>query len=246
MIAGVLFDLGGTLLDYGRGSWEQAMAAAYLGVHRELKAAGYRGELAAFRRFIYALEDRLWEEAIAGGENLTLEREMVIVARELGIEPDPALVTRCVQAYVNGPQDNCEPYPDSQPALAALRGQGLKIGLISNTSLPGHVHAADLARYGLLEYFDDLVFSSDAGLWKPQAAVFEHALSRLGLWAEEALFVGDKPEYDVLGARNAGLRAALIEREAPSSPASPDGIEPDWRLRALTELPAIVEALGKR
>ena len=247
MIAGVLFDLGGTLLDYeAHANWQDTLASSYRAVHEELAIAGYRGEAGAFQRLFSGLEDRLWREAELGREKPTTETLVQALLGMVDLAPEPTLVDRCVRAYARTFQDGCEAYPDSQPALAALRSRRLKVGLLSNTILPGRAHTEDLARFGLLRYFDDLVYSSDAGLWKPRPEVFDHALSRLGLRPEQALFVGDKPEYDVLGAHNAGLRAALIDRSSQYRRAlgPSEGTSPDWHLQDLTELPGIIDALA--
>ena len=247
LIAGVLFDMGGTLLDYrGPGGWEATLASAFRAVYDAVSAAGYRGEWEPFRERLWALEERLWTEALGGQASPTVEGEVVELLRELGLPRNPGLVARCARAYGQALQSACEVFPDSAETLAALKAMGLKIGLISNTVLPGEAHVEDLARFGLLGYFDDLVFSSDVGLWKPQAAIFHLALGRLGLRPGEALFVGDRLIDDVGGAQGAGLLGVLrvAPGEGPDGAAGEaQGIRPDARILALAELPALVEKL---
>jgi putative hydrolase of the HAD superfamily len=100
-------------------------------------------------------------------------------------------------------------YPDSAPALAELRGRGLKLVVVSNWDCSlGTV----LERCGLAELLDGHVSSADAGARKPDPAIFAAALALAGCRAEEALHVGDSPEEDLAGAGAAGIEALLLDR----------------------------------
>lgn len=101
-------------------------------------------------------------------------------------------------------------YPDAPPALRELRERGLSLVAVSNwdCSLP-----AVLERCGLGELLDGAVSSAAAGARKPDPAIFEPALELAGCAPEEALHVGDTPEEDVEGARAAGIRPLLIDRD---------------------------------
>ncbi len=121
-------------------------------------------------------------------------------------------------------------FPDVLPALRELRGQGLRLVVVSNwdCSLPEW-----LDRAGIGELVDGSVSSAVVGEAKPAPAVFEAGLRLAGCDAAEALFVGDSVENDVLGARVAGLRAVLVQRAGDPPP----GVE---TVRSLGELSAIV------
>jgi HAD superfamily hydrolase (TIGR01509 family) len=79
--------------------------------------------------------------------------------------------------------------------------------------------------------FDVVVDSATTGAAKPDPAIFRHALSRLGVAAGRALYVGDDPANDLDGARAAGIDAVLIDRSSDRAPGS---------IGALTELEALV------
>jgi putative hydrolase of the HAD superfamily len=101
------------------------------------------------------------------------------------------------------------PYEDAAPALASLRGLGLKLVCVSNwdVSLPDV-----LERCGLGGAIDATVTSAGSGSRKPDPAIFESALKLVQTPAEEAVHVGDTPEEDIAGARAAGIRALLLDR----------------------------------
>jgi putative hydrolase of the HAD superfamily len=101
-------------------------------------------------------------------------------------------------------------YPDAAPALAELRGLGMRLVCVSNWdySLP-----EVLERVGLRDRLDGVVTSAAVGARKPDPRLFEAALEVAGCAAEEALHVGDTPGEDVEGAKAAGIRALLIDRD---------------------------------
>jgi putative hydrolase of the HAD superfamily len=70
-----------------------------------------------------------------------------------------------------------------------------------------------LERCGLAELLAGTVSSAEAGARKPDPAIFATALGLVGCEPAEALHVGDTPEEDLDGARAAGIRALLIDRE---------------------------------
>ena len=89
--------------------------------------------------------------------------------------------------------------------LEALRGRGLKLGLVSNAFDPGWLLHRDLEQMGLAERLDFSVFSSEVGKRKPHPAIFERALEALGVAAEDTVFVGDRLYEDVRGAGELGM-----------------------------------------
>lgn len=125
-------------------------------------------------------------------------------------------------------------YPDVPGVLADLRRLGLKLAIVSNwdCSLP-----ETLADLGLTGLVDAVVVSAEVGARKPSPAIFEAALSRLGVEPAAALFVGDSPETDVAGARAAGIRPLLLDRNGLL--ADNENVE---RIFTLADLPSLVAA----
>ncbi|HKG33217.1 MAG TPA: HAD family hydrolase, partial [Gemmatimonadales bacterium] len=100
----------------------------------------------------------------------------------------------------------------SAESLARLRQAGLKLGVVSNSD--GRVEQA-LAAAGVRHYFDVVIDSTLLGVEKPDPRIFHAALEALGVAPEEALYVGDLYDIDVLGARAAGLDAVLLASHEP-------------------------------
>ncbi len=126
--------------------------------------------------------------------------------------------------------------PDARPALDALAAAGYRLAVVSNWDweLPQH-----LERLGIADRFDAVAVSATVGASKPSPALFHHALDAMGVRAGEAVHCGDQPEPDCLGARQAGLRAVLVDRAGRHAGAACP------RIGALTELPAAIAALER-
>ena len=99
------------------------------------------------------------------------------------------------------------PYPDTAEVLKGLSQQGIKTAVVSNISFD--LRPAFQA-IGATGYVDEFVLSFEVGAVKPNAAIFETALSRLGVTAQHAVMVGDSEEADG-GARAVGCGFALVD-----------------------------------
>jgi HAD superfamily hydrolase (TIGR01549 family) len=98
---------------------------------------------------------------------------------------------------------------DVTPALERIRRLGLTVAVASNAN--GTVQRA-FDRLGLSSYFDVVCDSHFEGVEKPQRRFFEIVLERCGGKPATTLHVGDLYHVDVVGARNAGLTAILLDR----------------------------------
>jgi putative hydrolase of the HAD superfamily len=123
-------------------------------------------------------------------------------------------------------------YPDSAPALRALRAQGWRLVVVSNWDTSLHER---LAETGLAELVDGAVASAEIGAAKPDGAIFARGLALAGVDAADAWHVGDDVQADVEGALAAGIRPVLIARAG--DPPALDGVPV---LRSLAALPALV------
>ena len=125
-------------------------------------------------------------------------------------------------------------YDDVRPALRALHGAGIRIGLISNThrclvSLQQH--------FDLAPYIGCAVSSSDHGYMKPHPDIFREALRQLGAQPAEAVMVGDSLTNDIEGARQIGMRGILVSRSGADHPEAPADVAV---IRTLEELPRLL------
>jgi FMN phosphatase YigB (HAD superfamily) len=97
--------------------------------------------------------------------------------------------------------------PNVADTLRALKDRGVRLGIICDVGLsPSTVLRAYLEHHGVLVLFDHWSFSDEVGSYKPDPAIFAHALSGLGgVVPARAAHVGDLRRTDVAGARAFGM-----------------------------------------
>lgn len=111
-----------------------------------------------------------------------------------------------------------------------------RIGLITNGRTA--IQYGKIDRLGIRELFDFILVSEEAGVKKPHAAIFELALERLGVSADECVYVGDHPKNDIEGAGKAGLRTIWMEVNQPWR--EEIAVLPGHRIKQLSELGGIL------
>ncbi|HET7566700.1 MAG TPA: HAD family hydrolase [Gaiellaceae bacterium] len=218
-LRGVLFDVDFTLArpgpELGPAGYVRAGERHGLHLDAERYPAARDAALADLRRHPeFEHDDEIWFRFT--------ER----IVRGMGGDADSAYA--CAVEITRGWErhENFELYEDALPALAALRGAGLRIGLVSNSARDVHEfavhHALDI---------DAGISSFHHGKTKPHASIFRAVLDLLEVAPEEAAMVGDTIADDVDGARALGMRAVLLDR---------DGRHPEFepRIENLRELPA--------
>lgn len=122
------------------------------------------------------------------------------------------------------------------PDLLKALNSRYKLGLVTNFAYHPAVYRI-LDRFDLKPYFKAVVISGEVGWKKPSRYIFEAALSRLSASPEQAVFVGDEYETDILGAKKIGMRAIFLDKE------NINGEEADMSIISLKELPSAIERI---
>ena len=143
--------------------------------------------------------------------------------------PSGEVAGRLFSFYKEARLSGTRPYPDVPTALKRLE-ERYHIGLISNGNSGPVLSRLPIA-------FDFTVFAQDCGFAKPDRRIFEFALAAGGCDPAEVLHVGDSLEDDVLGANNAGISRAWLNRRGTENEAP---IAPDFEIRDLSELAALL------
>ncbi len=140
--------------------------------------------------------------------------------------------------------------PATVDAVARLRAAGVRTALVSNACV-GEIEA--WPRSPFAAQFDAAVFSCHVGVVKPDRAIYEEALRRVGVAASAAIFAGDGGSDELRGARAAGLTTALISglTRRHWAHALPDRrAQADWEFESVVDLVdalvPLVEGLGER
>lgn len=128
-------------------------------------------------------------------------------------------------------RNDVELFPEVIPTLEALKGH-CKLIAVTNGN-------ANLETIGIAHLFHDIVTATKAGAAKPAIEVFDMAVKIGGAGREQTLHVGDHPEYDVDGARNAGLHTVWVNRTGSDWP--DQFAMPDIEVSHVGELPERLE-----
>ena len=178
--------------------------------------------------------------------------------RVLGLKSDPSAFERIMEKYLH-----LDLYPDAVAALSAMRGR--KLAILSNGS-PAMLNAL-VANSGLDRVLDATISVDAQKIFKPAPEAYTLIESTLGVRPAEVLFISSNP-WDACGAKAFGLNVAWIERVTPEAMAllcakndvvapltmfkairtqmDELGLNPDYRIHALSELPQLIAAHESR
>jgi 2-haloacid dehalogenase len=241
-VKAVVFDAYGTLYDI------QSVAAV-----TEAAFPGY-GEIVTQIWRIKQLEYTWLRSLMRRYEDFSVvtRESLAYTLKVLGLKNDALVFERIMEKYLH-----LDLYPDATAALAAM--QGRKLAILSNGS-PAMLNAL-VQSSGLDRVLDATISVDPQKIFKPSPEAYALIESTLGVAPADVLFVSSNP-WDACGAKAFGLKVAWIERVTPEAMAlacikndvvppltmfkairtqmDELGLEPDYRIRALAELPKVV------
>lgn len=193
----------------------------------------------------YAGLQESWREAerlrAVDHREVTAPQRFSHLLRCCGLDPGgvpPALVTRMLDAHRRELSKAAE-FPAHHARLLADLARRYRLAVVSNFDYtPTALGLLETA--GVVDLFRTIVVSDEIGWRKPAPPIFAEALRRVGVAPEEALFVGDRADIDVIGAQQAGMHAVWINPDRTPLPAGID--PPEFEIRDLDELRAILPA----
>jgi putative hydrolase of the HAD superfamily len=201
-LRGILFDLDDTLADSSGA--ESVVWTRVSEIVAEHVPGVDRDELR--RRYLDVLEGHYCELAAGRVDFLTFRRRRLADALSPWGEVSDELLERYV-AEKERIADEVRPFPQAVAIVRALRGLGIRIGVLTNG--PSGFQRRKLQVSGLASELDAIAISGELGVAKPDPEAFGKALELLGTRAEETAMVGDSLENDVLGGLGAGLAAVV-------------------------------------
>lgn len=131
-----------------------------------------------------------------------------IILENAGVPVTLELARQVWDMAISVPKDFV-PFEDTVPALASLKEQGYRLGVLSN--LRRDINQICL-QLGLDRYLDFWVTPIEAGAEKPDKSMFLSVLDQTKVEANETVHIGDQYRADVLGARAVGMHGVLMDR----------------------------------
>ncbi len=170
------------------------------------------------------------------------DEQFLPITRALGISPPQVAFREASRLRRSFMRDALVPKPGALECLDALvaRGSGLALATDCSTETPALLDATQLGGY-----FQVRACSSELGVSKPDAAVYNHALDSLGLPGERCLYVGDGNSEELPGAKRCGMTTVWVDNGAEQHFKDRFVPEGDYRVRDLREIPGIFDELQR-
>jgi putative hydrolase of the HAD superfamily len=230
----VIFDLGGTLVDWP--DWDEDAPRRWAQSYDYLTAVAPRGDWPDRDGYVQAMRAaeldhwrRVETEHWSGPPSGLVSDGF----RRLGCHVREDELLAALDGYARAVAGWATVFPDACATLSRLRGQGYRLGLLSNTWWAADWHNADLATHGLAELLDEVAYTSDLPHSKPHPSVFHEVAGRLGVEPAACVMVGDRPIDDIAGALGVGMRAVWKTNGRPRP--RPEYIEPTATISRLVE-----------
>jgi putative hydrolase of the HAD superfamily len=241
-IKAVLFDLGDTLLNFGRagvvGLFHQGAKLSYdylsqLGhpagsyfryCLRNLAAIRYHCWLSNLKKRDFNSQDLLKKLNAKIGAGLSEQQWEQL--SWLWYEPLSKV---------------CRNEPNLAETMAKLKEKGLKLGILSNTFVAGCILEKHLERLGILDFFEVRLYSCDFDFRKPDVRIFEIAAERIGQMPRNIAYVGDRIDKDIEPALKLGMHAVLKTAYTNAGKNVPEGAR---RIDQVRELPKLIDKIN--
>lgn len=183
MIKAVMFDAGGVL-------------------HVSNKAGGedLQKELGLTQEQVTKIYD--YYVPLMGTGKMTEKEVWLELRREFGIRE----VSEAERLFTRSFIRTLQKMPGMYELVNELKGRGTKVLLLTNVT---PIYAEILEQKGHYDPFDFKVLSYEVGSWKPDIKIYQHALNKLGVKPNEAVFIDDQ-EKNIVAAQNLGIHGIIF------------------------------------
>ena len=230
-IEAVLFDMFDTLMmiEKDHAFYNPSLKRA----HTFLVKNGVDVRFRVFRDVYIKARDALYMEADARLEEPHFNLRISNALESLGYSFDAQneVVTGATNAFCEGFMEYVRIDDHAKSALEKLHRK-YKLGIVSNFAIPECVDKL-LDKHGLDKLFEVVVVSGAVNKRKPSPEIFQEALEKLGVSAENAVFVGDTADADITGAKAVGMKTIFIERRVQREA---EQACPNQTIKSLSEL----------
>ena len=241
-IKAVLFDLGETLLNFGKFNTTRVFRQGARLSYDFLKSCGQ--PVGSFNyycwRNLIALRMRHWLSNITRKDfnALLLLRGL---GTKKGIRLDRQQWRHFAWLWYEPLSKMAKAEPKTKETLTKLKESGIKLGIVSNTFVHSSSLEKHLEQLGILDFFTVRLYSYEFDFRKPDARIFRAAAERIGEILENIMFVGDQINMDVKAAARIGMQAVLKAAYTNAGKKTPKGA---WKINQLAELPELIEKIN--
>lgn len=243
MISTIFFDLVGTIVEETSASEVLNIEQWYYeiqvkAIYRSLEEAGISLDWSLFKNRYGQVRAEQREESKRTLREYDMCRRVsdTLAFFNYRIPSSSPIITKVVDAYVDLFLDTLEVQQSTYSVLDELRSE-FELGLVTNFAYPPGAYRV-LDRFALNPYFRAVLISGEVGWKKPSPHIFHVALSEPSAKPEEAVFVGDDHEADIVGAKSVGMKTVFLAKERQKSE------ESVFVIQSLVQLPSLVRRLS--
>jgi putative hydrolase of the HAD superfamily len=241
-IKAVLFDLGETLLNFGKVNVTRIFRQGARLSYDFLKSCGQ--PVGGFEYYCWsnliALRFRHFISNITKND-INSSALLRAIGTKKGIRFDAQQWRHFAWLWYEPLSKTARTEPGIKDTLAALKQMGLKLGILSNTFVNAYSLEKHLNQLGLLDFFTVRMYSYEFDFRKGDARIFKIAAERLGEAAENILYVGDRIDMDIKPALQIGMRPVLKAAYTNAGKTPPNGA---WKIAHLSELPVLIKKIN--
>jgi putative hydrolase of the HAD superfamily len=235
----VFFDLGNTLI-YEKDPWTPFYERADQALLDVLRKTGLQANQQMYRGF-RGLLDLYYQRR---GHD-TKEETTFVLLKELLKEQGHSdvadeTIRSALRAMYSVTRENWHIEEDAIPTLRALKENGFRLGVITNSSDDENTQTL-MDKAGIRPYLNWSISSAAFGRRKPHPAIFEAGLRHFGIGAQQAAMVGDTFEADIVGAEQVGMFSVWITRRVHKT-VPRFIVRPGAVISKLSEIPALLLA----
>ncbi|RLI45966.1 hypothetical protein DRO61_09850 [Candidatus Bathyarchaeota archaeon] len=229
----VLFDLGGTLIDFD----DEGLFSGRKALHDFLVQKKYDVILDR----VVQISKEVWETYTIFADKTMIEVEFQILMKsilyQLQIDDyaNIELIEEAIMKFYWPIIEGSYHLKGASKLLLKLQENGIKLGLVTDNESE-FFHNGLLQKYDFEHFFDSIIVSYKLGIRKPHKTMFLKCLDTLNIKPSEAIFIGDKPIHDIRGAKNIGLQCIWMKRRAYDDVP----IKPDWTVESIKQIEEIL------
>jgi putative hydrolase of the HAD superfamily len=230
-VAAVLFDLDGTLIEHTRDIRDLCLETFNTFAESLTPLSQER-----FWETFWLKNHDLWYMTVDGMLTGDVARIYSFINTLRALKADEQLAEPMLQDWEGRIIAATRLFDDTLSTIGRLRTADMCLGIVTNgfkTMQNRKIH-----HHGLAAEVEFVLISEEAGVFKPEKALFDMALDRAGVSARQALFVGDTPSTDIEGAQSSDLHAVLMDPRDTWSEFESDQVP---KIRCLCEL---IDLLG--
>ena len=166
-----------------------------------------------------------------------------VIANEYMAEERVRHAEEYAALYMKLHNERIRPMDGAVEALDVMKSLGLRLAVVTNGI--AETQREKLERFGLTERFEFIFIDTEIGYSKPDPRIFEFALDKLQLQAEDVWMIGDNIRWDVGGPQQIGITGVWINSKQVVLPNSYE-IAPELHCDSLLEVAKVLYAIKKK